>query len=132
MSHFPVISVVSVSTSTDGGLNQTALTENDSTGAGYFVDLDEGAVLTQNQNYNFLDSYSVPYRSLEVTYYAGYTETPEDLKLAVIDLIAYYLEDESQPTKSMLGATIDNPLPYVGVSLPANIRRVLDLYRYSD
>jgi hypothetical protein len=75
----------------------------------------------------------VPYRSLEVTYTAGYTNDtfPEDLKLALMDLVTYYEETESKPTKSMLGGTLDNPLPYLANSFPPHIRRILDLYRYS-
>lgn len=133
LKEFPVISVTSVNVSEDGGLNQTLLTEDDSSMGGYYVDLDKGAVMTQNMAFKFLDYYVTPYRSLEIAYRAGYTEDnlPEDLKLAVLDLVAYYLDAESKPTKTMLGATLDNPLPYVANSFPAHIRRILDLYRDS-
>ena len=133
LTEFPVIGIISVKTSANGGITQTTLLEGQSDMTGYFADLEEGSVFMQLAVNNFIDSYNTPYRSLEITYTAGYTDStlPEDLKLVVIDLVKYYEEDESKPTKSMLGATIDNPFPSTGSSFPADIRRVLDLYRYS-
>ena len=133
LDEFPVIAVTSVKTSPDGGITQTALTEGASDKTGYFVDLEEGTVFMQLGVNNFINSYDLPYRSLEITYQAGYTDEtlPEDLKLCVIDLVHYYESDENVPTKSMLGATIDNALPYLANSFPPHIRRILDLYRYS-
>lgn len=133
LTEFPVLSVVSVKISDDGGITQETLTEGASDKSGYFVDLEEGSVFTQQSVNDFIVSYDVVYRSLEVEYTAGYTEDtlPEDLKLATMDLIHYYEENENKPTQSLLGATRDNPLPYLANSLPPHIRRVLDLYRYS-
>jgi hypothetical protein len=133
LKEFPVLSVESVKTSPDGGMTQTTLVEADSASSGYFVDLEEGSVFTQQTIDNFIDSYNVPYRSLEITYTAGYTTDtlPEDLKLCVIDLVHYYESGENIPSKAMMGATIDNPQPYIANSFPPHIRRVLDLYRYS-
>ena len=130
---FPIISVISVKTSSDGGVTQTTLTEADSAKTGYFVDLEEGSVFTQQVIDNFIDAYDVSYRSLEVEYTAGYTQDnlPLDLQLAVIDLVHYYEADENVPSKSLLSATIDNAQPYTANSFPPAIRRVLDLYRYS-
>ena len=131
---FPIILVTSVKTSVDGGITQVTLEEGDSAGAGYFVDTEEGTVFTQQSIDKFLNSYNVPYRSLEIEYTAGYTEDtlPEDLKLCTIDLVYYYDAGENIVSKSMLGATIDNPLPYTANSFPPAIRRVLDLYRFSS
>lgn len=131
LTEFPVIAVISVNVSEDGGITQTALTEGAADGSGYFADIDAGVIYTQNKDYKFLDSYDVKYRSLEVAYTAGYTQIPEDLKLAILDLVHYYESEETKPTKTMLGATIDNPLPYTANSFPPHIRRILDLYRYS-
>ena len=133
LTEFPVISVETVYTSPDGGMTQTLLTEGASGLTGYFVDLEAGEVFMQLGVNNFIDSYNIPYRSLEITYTAGYTEEnlPEDLKLAVMDLVEYYEDEQRNPAKSLLGATIDNPQPYLANSFPPHIRRVLDLYRYS-
>jgi len=132
LTHFPVIAVAGVMTSADGGITQVALTEDSTDYDGFYVDM-QNCKIYQQKGLNFLDSYDIPYRSLEVTYTAGYTEDtiPEDLKLAVQDLVHYYEENEKQPTQSLLGGTIDNPLPYAANSFPPHIRRILDLYRYS-
>ena len=133
LDEFPVISVSSVKTSVDGGVTQVALTEADSAKGGYFVDIDNGTIFTQVMGTKFLDAYDVPYRSLEVEYTAGFTEDdlPEDLKLAVLDTVHYYETNENVPAQSLMGGTIDNAAPYLANSFPPQIRRVLDLYRYS-
>jgi len=133
LTEFPVVSVVTVKTSEDGGVTQTLLVENDPTKAGYFVDLENGIVRTQQNTSYFLTSYDTPYRSLEVAYLAGYDQDaiPEDLMQATIDLVHYYEADENKPAKSLLNATIDNAQPYLANSFPPAIRRILDLYRYS-
>ena len=48
-----------------------------------------------------------------------------------MDIVAYIEDNQEKPTQNLLGATIDNPLPYIANSFPPHIRRVLDLYRYS-
>lgn len=133
LTEFPVNAVISVKTSEDGGINQTTLTEASTNADGYFVDLEEGTVLTQQTANLFLTGYATPYRSLEVEYTAGYSQDtlPQDLQLAVLDTVHYYESDENKPTQSLLGATIDNPQPYLANSFPPQIRRILDLYRYS-
>ena len=134
LKEFPVISVISVKTSEDGGVTQTTLTEASPDKTGYFVDLDAGTIFTQVSTQKFLTSYDVAYKSLEITYTAGYTldTVPEDLQLCVLDMVHYYENDENAPSKSLLGATIDNPQPYIANSFPPHIRRILDLYRYSE
>jgi len=67
--------------------------------------------------------------AVEVVYTAGYTTTPLDLKLAVADLVTYYLRDEHKPRQSLSGATRETTENEVRVGFPAHIRRVLDLYR---
>lgn len=133
LKEFPVIVVESVKTSTDGGITQITLTEASSGNDGYFVDIEEGIIFSQIKNKKFVPSYNTPYRSLEVTYQAGYQEDeiPQDLKLAALDLVDYYEGGEKDPTKSLMGASIENPLPYIANSFPPHIRRILDLYRYS-
>jgi hypothetical protein len=130
---FPVISVSSVKTSEDGGVTQTVLTEAASDKSGYFVDLTTGEIFTQQTTNLFLTSYDIPYRSLEIEYLAGYAqdELPGDLQLCIQDMVDYYKDEQRTPTKSLLGATLDNPQPYAANSWPPHIRRILDLYRYS-
>lgn len=126
LSNFPLISVTSVNISSDGGKTQTALVLD----TDYFVDIQNDKVLTVDGSV-FNSYYTIPYRSLEISYNAGYTTLPEDLKLAIFDIIDYYRKEKSLPTQALGGATIDNALPYLANSFPPQIRRVLDLYRYS-
>ena len=134
LKHFPLIQVNSVNTSVDGGITQVALTQDDPNYGGFFVDLDNGVVRTQKKGDKFLESSyrNTPYRSLEINYNAGYADRyslPADLNLAILDLVSYIEANEEKPTQALLGATLDNPLPYLANSFPPHIRRVLDLYR---
>lgn len=138
LSEWPVISVTHVKTSEDGGITQTTLTEDDTDAEGYFVDLENSKVFTQIEGLNFLTTINHPFRSLEVSYNAGYTEdgvTPEvplDLRLAMFDLVVYYEDNEKALNKTMASATIDNPLPVLSSDFPAHIKRILNLYRMID
>lgn len=70
--------------------------------------------------------------SVKVTYLAGYTAIPDDLKLAIADLITYYHKDEWKERQSIGSATREG----AGSSairndpgFPDHIRRILDIYR---
>ena len=70
--------------------------------------------------------------SVKVTYTAGYESTPADLKLAVFDLITYYLKDEHKARQTLAGASIQNQASSSqrdNVAFPDHIKRVLDLYK---
>lgn len=70
--------------------------------------------------------------AVRVTYTAGYETCPEDLKLAVIDLITYYLKDEHKERRTLAGATVQNQASTSqsnNVAFPDHIKRVLDLYK---
>jgi len=70
--------------------------------------------------------------SIKVTYTAGYAATPADLKLAIFDLITYYLKDEHKERRTLGGASIQNQGSTSlrdSVAFPDHIKRVLDLYK---
>jgi len=70
--------------------------------------------------------------SVRVTYTAGYSSCPEDLKLAVVDLITYYLRDEHKERRTLGGASIQNQGSTSlanSVAFPDHIKRVLDMYK---
>ena len=70
--------------------------------------------------------------SVKVVYTAGYTAIPGDLKLAVLDLITYYLKDEHKLRQSIAGASLQNQGSSTqrdNVGFPDHIKRVLDLYK---
>ena len=67
--------------------------------------------------------------SVKVTYKAGYSVCPTDLRLAVVDLIKYYMKDEHTQRRTLSGATIENQGTGEGRGFPDHIKRVLDLYK---
>ena len=67
--------------------------------------------------------------SVKVTYTAGYSVCPTDLRLAVVDLIKYYMKDEHTQRRTLSGATIENQGTSEGRGFPDHIKRVLDLYK---
>jgi hypothetical protein len=70
--------------------------------------------------------------AVKITYTAGYSDTPQDLRLAVIDLVNYYYKDEYKERRSLAGATLQNPGSSNNkqdVAFPDHIKRVLDLYK---
>lgn len=70
--------------------------------------------------------------AVRVIYKAGWSAVPDDLKLAVIDLITYYLKDEHKERRTIQGASIQNATSSSqkdNVAFPDHIKRVLDLYK---
>ena len=70
--------------------------------------------------------------AVKVTYTAGYEACPADLKLAVIDLVTYYLKDEHKERRTLGGASIQNQSTSSvrdSVAFPDHIKRVLDMYK---
>tara|TARA_B000000532_G_scaffold38231_1_gene27561 strand:+ start:508 stop:1098 length:591 start_codon:yes stop_codon:yes gene_type:complete len=70
--------------------------------------------------------------AVKVVYTAGYSSIPTDLKLAVLDLVTYYLKDEHKQRQSIAGASLQNQgstSQSNNVSFPDHIKRVLDLYK---
>lgn len=70
--------------------------------------------------------------SIKITYTAGYSACPSDLKLAIFDLITYYLKDEHKERRTLGGASIQNQGSTSlrdSVAFPDHIKRVLDLYK---
>jgi hypothetical protein len=64
-----------------------------------------------------------------LTYTAGYEVLPEDLKLAVLDLVGYYLKNDMAIHSPKAPGTNSVQIEYViTTNLPAHIKRVLDLY----
>jgi hypothetical protein len=70
--------------------------------------------------------------AVKIVYTAGYSAVPSDLKLAVLDLVTYYLKDEHKQRQSIAGASMQNQgstSQTNNVSFPDHIKRVLDLYK---
>lgn len=92
----------------------------------YYIDTKTDSIYRINRNF------AAGFGAVKVVYKAGYTTTPTDLKLAVIDLITYYHKDEHKQRQTLGGASLQNQ----GTSsqrdnpgFPDHIKRVLDMYK---
>jgi len=71
-------------------------------------------------------------KAVKVTYRAGYSATPQDLKLACFDLTKYYLKDERKDRLSIAGAQVQNSVSTSlrdNIDFPDHIKRILDFYK---
>ncbi len=67
-----------------------------------------------------------------ITYTGGYEVLPADLKLAVLDLVNYYLRNDMAVHSNRAQGSNTVQIEYVtNTNLPAHIKRVLDLYTAS-
>jgi len=123
----PVNSIVSVKERSSYDSSYTTLTAN---GHEFFFDYNTDSIFrTNGGGYAFWPHGPA---SVEVVYTAGYASVPADLKLAVIDLITYYLKDEHKERRTLGGASIQNQSSTSqsnNVAFPDHIKRVLDLYK---
>ena len=124
----PVISITSVQERSGYDQSYTTLT----TGAyEYYLDKRTDSVIRTNESGTRLN-WKHGVGAVRVAYKAGYSSTPDDLKLAVFDLITYYLKDEHKERRTLGGATIQNQGSTTqrdNVAFPDHIKRVLDLYK---
>ena len=129
----PIIAVTSIQErDSQADAYVTLITENsDSSGKyEYVVDTDTDSITRTS-------STSTKYwpkgqKSVKVVYTAGYTSCPEDLKLAVFDLIKYYLKDERKDRMTIAGATVENAVSSSlagNIGFPDHIKRILDMYK---
>lgn len=71
-------------------------------------------------------------QSVKITYTAGYTSIPEDLRLAVADLVTYYHNNEHKISQTIGSSSRENSASTSirnNPGFPDHIKRVLDLYR---
>lgn len=117
----PITQIISVERSLDYGNTYTGLVE--------FTDW-----VLDTENYTIVALSNLGFEKLingyKVSYYAGYETVPEDLKLAVMDLVTYYRKnDGSVHNNRTPGGGGSVQLEYImNTNLPAHIKRVLDLY----
>ena len=123
----PVNTIVTVEERDSYGSSYNTLT----TGAyEYYLDTATDSVIrTTNGSYK---NWRRGPGAVRVTYTAGYSVLPSDLRLAVFDLITYYLKDEHKERRTIAGASIQNQASSSqrnNVAFPDHIKRVLDLYK---
>ena len=124
----PVVSITSVQERSGYDQAYTTLT----TGAyEFYLDSRTDSVIRTNDSGARLN-WKQGVGAVRVVYKAGYSETPADLKLAVFDLVTYYLKDEHKERRTLGGASIQNQSSTTqrdNVAFPDHIKRVLDLYK---
>ena len=121
----PIISVTKVEEKTANATTYTTLTET----TDYFVDTITDSIVRISSGKEKL--WETGFGTVKVTYKAGYTTLPADLKLAVCDLVTYYFKGEHKERRTIQGATQQNPASSRrdSISFPDHIKRVLDFYK---
>jgi len=115
----PVLRVSSVEFSDDFGKTYTSLEEF----TDYVVDEDAIELIS----YPYVDYWKT--NAFRISYNAGYEELPVDLKLAISDLVLYYNRNDAAVHSNKPVGSNTVQLEYItNTSLPAHIRRVLDLH----
>ena len=128
VSESPLVSVDSVKERTQYSESYETLSTSDYE---YYVDIAADSIIRTNKSGSEI-YWASGVGSVQIEYKAGYASTPSDLKLALFDLVTYYLKDEHKERRTIAGATLQNQ----GTSgvrdntdFPDHIKRVLDLYR---
>ena len=129
----PIIDVVSVEERTgQADAYVTLITENSNNSGKYeYVVNDDSDSITRTSD-SGTKSWPKGPKSVKVVYKAGYVSTPDDLKLAVFDLIKYYLKDERKERMTIAGATVENQVSSSlsgNIGFPDHIKRILDMYK---
>lgn len=127
----PIVSVTSVHERGSQADDYVLLEKDGSNGKyDYYIDTDTDSIFrTDDESYK---NWEKGVGAVKIIYTAGYSDIPEDLKLAAYDLITYYLKDEYKTRRTIAGATIDNQTTSTlrtNVGFPDHIKRVLDMYK---
>jgi hypothetical protein len=120
LKEYPILAIDSVEASTDYGQTYTELIEF----TDYVLDREDEAItcIYANEFPKYVNGY-------KVTYTGGYETLPDDLKIAVLDLVTYYIKNDMSVHSPKAPGTNSVQIEYVtNANLPAHIMRVLYLY----
>ena len=129
----PVNTVTSVSERESQADSYITLITGNSDNSGkyeYIVDSSTDSIVRTNDSAT--KYFPKGWEAVKVIYTAGYSATPEDLKLAVFDLIKYYLKDERKARMQIAGAMVENQVSSSisrNIGFPDHIKRILDFYK---
>lgn len=116
----PVVSVSAVEVSEDFGKTYKDLREYED----FVVEEDTDSVVAINSM-----GFPKLLKGYKVTYFAGFEKVPEDLKLAALDMISYYMKNDSSVHTHKNANPNTMQVEYISnTQFPAHIRRVLDHY----
>ena len=122
----PFVSITSVQERTSFADSYTTIPATE-----YYIDASTDSVYRVNTS-GVVKNWPTGPASVKITYKAGYSTCPTDLKLAMIDLITYYHKDEHKERKVMGGASIQNSASTSqagNIGFPDHIKRILDFYK---
>jgi hypothetical protein len=120
LKEYPVITMLALEYSSDYGQNYVSLEEF----VDFVLDIQEGSINSLKPG-----GFAYAINGYSVTYTAGFEVIPEDLKLAAMDLITYYRKNDGAIHSTKAPGTNAVQIEYISTTtLPAHIRRVLDLY----
>ena len=126
----PLVTVTSVKEREGIARAYTTLTNN----TDYYVDAEHDRIYRIDGDKS-VKSWATGFSAVEVIYTAGYSSTPQDLRLAIYDLITYYLKEEYKGRKSLAGASLQNETATSitgDIGFPDHIKRILDMHRIVD
>ena len=126
----PLVGVTSVKERDGITTAYTTLTNN----TDYYIDAEHDRIYRIDGEKS-VKSWQTGFSSVEVIYTAGYSSTPQDLRLAIYDLITYYLKEEYKGRKSLAGASLQNETATSitgDIGFPDHIKRILDMHRIVD
>lgn len=120
LKHHPVTQILQVKESVDHGATYTTLDEYTS----WVLDKEEGTVVQP------LGVFVAGINRYSVTYNYGFETLPDDLRLAIFDLVKYYMKNDMAVHSNKAPGTSQVQLDYqTNAAMPAHIRRILDLYK---
>lgn len=129
----PLVSVSQVQERDSQSGTYTTLISEDSDGSGkydYVIDTERDLIIRTTATGDKM--FPRGRKAVKVTYRAGYSSTPADLKLACFDLVKYYLKDERKSGMTIAGAQVRNEVSTSlrdNIDFPDHIKRVLDFYK---
>jgi hypothetical protein len=116
----PIIQISSIEKSENYGQTYTYLTEF----TDWVLDAEHQEILPIDK-----PEFTKLVNGYRITYTAGYLSIPEDLKLAVLDLVTYYMKNQGAVQSQVAITATNAQVQYItGSNLPGHIKRVLDLY----
>lgn len=124
LKYSPIVSVNTVAERLDMSSAYTTLTAN----VDYWIDNVSDSIFRTTSAGRYTN-WPIGTGAVRVVYKAGFANTPTDLKLAVSDLITYYLKDERKERRTLGAASIAYPSDADNGSFPDYIKRVLDIYK---
>ena len=120
LSEYPLLAVSSVEYSEDYGNTYVSLIEF----TDYAVDNEDGSIVAITST-----GFPKKVNGYKIAYNAGFSIILEDLKIAVLDLISYYLKSDMAVKSQRNAGSNTVQVEYITKNtLPSHIARVFDLY----